>query len=287
MDMINNFNKAMKYIDQNLENEIDFKKVSQIAGVSEFHFRKIFSYLSGTTLSSYIRKRKLSEASLDLINNRMKIIDVAIKYGYDSADGFTRAFKEWFGVNPSELKNYRDFKIYPSMTFQLTIRGGSNMNYRIEKKNPFKLVGVKKRIPIVFEGENPEIMKIAQGITQEQRERLQSYRDAEVKTVINASYNFDDGVYEENGKLDHLIGSITTLDIDFGEFDVVEVPSHTWAIFSCEGQFPILMQDTHAKIVSEWLPSSGYELVDAPLISFNGDMSDLSNVYSEIWVAIK
>ncbi|MBN8049128.1 MULTISPECIES: AraC family transcriptional regulator [Paraclostridium] len=287
MDMINNFNKAMKYIDQNLENEVDFKKVSQIAGVSEFHFRKIFSYLSGMTLSSYIRKRKLSEASLDLINNKMKIIDVAIKYGYDSADGFTRAFKEWFGVNPSELKNHKDFKIYPSMTFQLTIRGGSNMNYRIEKKNPFKLVGVKKRVPIVFEGQNPEIMKIAQSITQEQRERLQSYRDTEVKTVVNASFNLDDGVYEEKGNLDHLIGSITTLDLDFGEFDVVEVPSHTWAIFSCEGQFPNLMQDTYAKIASEWLPSSGYELVDAPGISFNGDMSNLSNVYSEIWVAIK
>lgn len=287
MDMINNFNKAMKYIDQNLENEVDFKKVSQIAGVSEFHFRKIFSYLSGMTLSSYIRKRKLSEASLDLINNKMKIIDVAIKYGYDSADGFTRAFKEWFGVNPSELKNNKDFKMYPSMTFQLTIRGGSNMNYRIEKKNPFKLVGVKKRVPIVFEGQNPEIIKIAQSITQEQRERLQSYRDTEVKTVVNASFNFDDGVYEEKGNLDHLIGSITTLDVDFGEFDVVEVPSHTWAIFSCEGQFPNLMQDTYAKIASEWLPSSGYELVDAPGISFNGDMSNLSNVYSEIWVAIK
>lgn len=287
MDMINNFNKAMKYIDQNLENEVDFKKVSQIAGVSEFHFRKIFSYLSGMTLSSYIRKRKLSEASLDLINNKMKIIDVAIKYGYDSADGFTRAFKEWFGVNPSELNNHKDFKMYPSMTFQLTIRGGSNMNYRIEKKNPFKLVGVKKRVPIVFEGQNPEIIKIAQSITQEQRERLQSYRDTEVKTVVNASFNFDDGVYEEKGNLDHLIGSITTLDVDFGEFDVVEVPSHTWAIFSCEGQFPNLMQDTYAKIASEWLPSSGYELVDAPGISFNGDMSNLSNVYSEIWVAIK
>lgn len=287
MDMINNFNKAMKYIDQNLGNEIDFKKVSQIAGVSEFHFRKIFSYLSGMTISSYIRKRRLSEASLDLLNNKMKIIDVAMKYGYDSSDGFARAFKEWFGVNPSELKNYKDLKIYPSMTFQLTIRGGSTMNYRIEKKDEFKLVGVKKRVPIVFEGQNPEIMKIAQSITQEQRERLQSYRNTDVKAVVNASFNFDEGVYEEKGNLDHLIGSITTLDIDFGEFDVIEVPSHTWAVFSCEGQFPTVMQDTYAKIASEWLPSSGYELVDAPGISFNGDMSNLSNVYSEIWVAVK
>ena len=134
MDMLANFNKAMEYIETHLEEEIDFNMVSKIAGVSEYHFRKMFSYISGMTLSSYIRKRRLSKASFDLMQRNIKIIDIAIKYGYDSADGFTRAFKEWFGVNPSDIKYVDNLKIFPRMTFQLTIKGGSNMNYRIEKK---------------------------------------------------------------------------------------------------------------------------------------------------------
>ena len=177
MDMLANFNKAMEYIETHLEEEIDFNMVSKIAGVSEYHFRKMFSYISGMTLSSYIRKRRLSKASFDLMQRNIKIIDIAIKYGYDSADGFTRAFKEWFGVNPSDIKYVDNLKIFPRMTFQLTIKGGSNMNYRIEKKEAFKLVGVKGQVPIVFEGVNQEIMKIAQSITEEQRKLLQSYRN--------------------------------------------------------------------------------------------------------------
>lgn len=287
MDMLTNFNKAMQYIEIHLEEEIDFNIVSSIAGVSEYHFRKMFLYLSGMTLSSYIRKRRLSKASFDLMKKNTKIIDIAIKYGYDSSDGFTRAFKGWFGVNPSEVKDARNLKVFPRMTFQLTVKGGSNMNYRIEKKEAFKLVGVKGQVPIVFEGVNQEIIKIAQSITEEQRKLLQSYRNEEIKTVVNASFNFDDKIYEEKGQINHLIGSITTLDIDFDKFDVIEVPACTWAIFSCKGLFPTVFQDTWAKILSEWLPSSNYELINVPAISFNGDMSDIQNVYSEIWFGIK
>ena len=117
MDMLKDFNEAMQYIEEHLNQEIDFNKVSQIAGVSEFHFRKMFSYLSGMTLVNYIRRRRLSQASLDLKQRDMKIIDVAVKYGYDSADGFTRAFREWFGINPSEVKNTNNLKIFPRCIF--------------------------------------------------------------------------------------------------------------------------------------------------------------------------
>ena len=157
----------------------------------------------------------------------------------------------------------------------------------MKKKEAFKLVGVKGQVPIVFEGINQEIMKIAQSITEEQRKLLQSYRNEDVKTVVNASFDFDDKRYEEKGNLNHLIGSITTLDIDFGEFDVVEVPACTWAIFPCKGPFPTVFQDTWGKILSEWLPSSNYELINVPEISFNRDMSDMQNVYSEIWIGVK
>ncbi|NMM53110.1 AraC family transcriptional regulator [Paenibacillus aquistagni] len=287
MDMLRDMNQALAYIEAHLDEELDDDKIALLAGTSTYHFRRLFSYLSGMSLNAYVRNRRLSEASLELQHESVRVIDVAIKYRYHSADGFTRAFKEWCGMNPSEVKSSSQLKLFPRMTFQLTVQGGVDMNYRIEHKEAFKLVGVKKRVPIVFEGENPEIVKLMQSITAEQRMKLQSYRNTEVSTVVNASYHFEEGRHEEKGELDHLIGSITTLDTDFDGFEVVEVPACTWAVFSSEGPFPKTMQDTWAKIASEWLPSSRYELIDVPEISLTGDMSNLQQVYSEIWIGVR
>ena len=287
MDMLKDMNEALRYIEDHLDDDIGFDEMAAIAGVSEYHFRKLFSYLSGMSLSSYIRNRRLSQAAIDLQHGGERVLDVAVKYGYDSADGFSRAFRDWAGINPSEVKNSDSFKVFPRLTFQLTVQGGSDMEYRIVEKGPFKLVGIKKRVPIVFEGQNPEIMKMVQAITPEQREKLQQLRNTEVKTVVNASFNFDEGRYEEKGHLDHFVGSITTLDGNFGNFDVVEVPAGNWAVFGSEGPFPETLQNTWAKIFSEWLPSSHYELVDGPEISFNGDFSNPQQVYSEIWIPVK
>lgn len=287
MDMLRDMNEALRYIEKHLDEEIDFGEAAEIAGVSEFHFRKLFSYLSGMGLSAYVRNRRLSQAASDLQQRDGRVLDVAVKYGYDSADGFSRAFRDWSGMNPSEVKNSDSFKLFPRLTFQLTIQGGMDMEYRIEEKDAFKLVGIKKRVPIVFEGQNPDIMKMVQAITPEQREKLSQWRNTEVKTVVNASFDFDDGRSEEKGQLDHLIGSITTLEKDFEEFDAVEVPAGSWAIFSVEGPFPQTLQDIWGKIFSEWLPSSNYELIEGPEISFNGDMADFQKVYSEIWIPVK
>lgn len=287
MDMLKDMNQAMHYIEENLDGEIDFDQVAALAGVSEYHFRKMFSYLAGMGLSSYIRNRRLSQAAFDLKQGGERVLDIAVKYGYDSADGFSRAFREWSGINPSEVKDSVSLKVFPRLTFQLTIQGGMNMEYCIEEKESFKLVGVKKRVPILFEGQNPEIMKMVQSITPEQREKLQSWRNTEVKTVVNASFNFDEGRSEQKGQLDHLIGSITTLDESFGDFEVVGIPAGSWAIFTTTGPFPETLQKVWGQIFAEWLPSSNYELVEGPEISFNGDMSDLQNVYSEIWIPVK
>lgn len=161
------------------------------------------------------------------------------------------------------------------------------MDYKIEKKEPFNIVGVKKRIPIQFEGVNQEIIKLAEGITPEQRKTMHGLMDMEPARVVNASFNFDDGRMEEKGGLDHMIGVLTTQEAGFENLDAVEVPKLTWAVFSSTGEHPKTMQETWQKIASEWLPSSDYELVDAPEISFTGDLSNPDEVYSEIWIAVK
>ncbi|BBN97626.1 AraC family transcriptional regulator [Sporolactobacillus terrae] len=285
--MLKSMNEALDYIESQLNGEIEDNKLERITGTSVYHFRRMFSFLSGMTLGEYIRNRKLSNATFDLLHEGMSVTDTAFKYGYASVDGFSRAFRDWSGISPSEVKKKNMLKAFPKLSFQLTIRGGIDMDYRIENKDPFKIIGVKKRVPIQFEGENPEIIKLAKRITPEQRKKLHSYANMEPNQVVNASYNLDEGCMEEKGSLDHMIGCLTTKESNFDEFDVVEVPALTWAIFSSKGEFPKIMQETWAKFASEWLPSSDCELVDAPNLSFTGDLSDRKNVYSEIWFAVK
>ncbi|EOR23978.1 AraC family transcriptional regulator [Cytobacillus oceanisediminis] len=285
--MLKSMNEAMDYIESHLYDEIDYNELERITGTSVYHFRRMFSFLSGMTLGEYVRNRRLSNATFDLLHEGMSVTETAFKYGYESVDGFSRAFREWSGINPSEVKKKNMLKAFPKLSFQLTIQGGINMDYRIEKKEAYKIVGVKKRVPIQFEGENQEIIKLAKSITPEQRKKLHSYANMEPNQVVNASYNLEEGCMEEKGSLDHMIGFLTTKELDFDGFEVVEVPALTWAIFSSKGEFPKIMQETWAKIASEWLPASDYELVDAPNISFTGDLSDRNNVYSEIWFAVK
>lgn len=285
--MLRRLNEAMDYIDSHITEELDETKIEQITGTSIYHFRRLFSLLAGVTLGEYIRNRKLSNATFDLLHEGMSVTEVVFKYGYESVDGFSRAFKQWAGISPSEVNQEVNLKAFPKLSFQLTIQGGSDMDYRIEDKDAFKIVGVSKRVPLQFEDENQEIIKLAQSITEEQRVKMRSFANVEPFQVVNASYNFDENRMEEKGNLDHMIGVITTIDSDFKGFDVVEVPALTWAKFSCRGEFPKVMQETWGKIFSDWLPSSNYELVEAPEISFTKDLSDLDNVYSEIWVAVK
>ncbi|WP_176215270.1 AraC family transcriptional regulator [Cytobacillus gottheilii] len=285
--MLKSMNEALDYIESHLNDEIDYNALERITGTSLYHFRRMFSFLSGMTLGEYVRNRKLSNATFDLLHEGMSVTETAFKYGYESVDGFSRAFREWSGISPSEVKKKNMLKAFPKLSFQLTIQGGINMDYRIEKKESFKIVGVKKRVPIQFEGENQEIIKLAKSITPEQRKRLHSYANMEPNNIVNASYNFDNERMEEKGSLNHMIGFLTTIESGFDEFEVVEVPALTWAIFASKGAFPKIMQETWGKIVSEWLPSSDYELVEAPEISFTGDLSDRNNVYSEIWFAVK
>ena len=285
--MLKNMNDAMKYIEENLTNEIDFKVVARFAHCSEYHFKRMFSFLAGITLSEYIRRRRLSLAAFELINSNSKVIDVAIKYGYNSPDSFTRAFQQLHGVTPSEARNNgQQLKAYPLMTFQLSIRGGNEMNYRIEQKEAFNIVGIMKRVPIIFEGENPEITAMWKSLTMEKIEQLKNLSNVEPIGMIQASTNFSEGRMEEKGELDQYIGVATTLECP-ENYTKLEVPVLTWAIFESTGPFPSTLQETWGKIYSEWLPSSHYQVTEGPeILSIKSKDLTSPSVICEIWIPI-
>ena len=288
MDSLANLNKALQYIEDHLEEDIDLKEAARLAQCSDYHFSRMFSFLAGIPLSGYIRRRRLTLAAFELQAGDLRIVDVAVKYGYQSADAFSRAFQALHGITPSSVKAQATSLIaYPRMTFQLTVQGGNAMNYRIIEKESFHIVGMMKRVAIQFDGVNPEIASMWQSLTSEDIGELKQLSNVEPQGLISASVNFSEGRMEEKGKLDHYIGAATSSKEFPERFSKLEVPAMTWAVFEAVGPFPETLQQVWGRIYSEWFPSASYEVARGPEILWN-EGKDVSspNFRSEIWIPV-
>lgn len=147
MEWLNRLNAVITYLEEHLEDEIDLTRMAQISCCSPFHFQRMFSYLAEVPLGEYIRRRKMTRAAADLQNESERIIDIALKYGYDSPTSFNRAFQGVHEIAPSEArKSGAVLKAYLPISFKITIKGEAEMNYRIEKKDAFRMVGAKRAL---------------------------------------------------------------------------------------------------------------------------------------------
>ena len=285
--LLKELNLVIDYIEDHLTDDLSLEKIAEYAGVSDYHFRKIFFYLSGMTLSEYVKNRKLSAANQDLLRGE-KVTDVAFKYGYQSVDGFTRAFKKWSGFLPSDVIKKGMSLSFPKLSFVITVKGGTAMEFKIEEKPAFHLVGVSQRVPMQFEGVNKEIVKLAKSITDEQKIEMHALQNIEPYEIVNASFDADYHFLKEEGYLTHLIGVLTTKEEVSDQLEKVPVEACTWAIFPNEGPFPSTLQETMARAYSEWLPSSDYEVIQAPTFSFTKmDKNKKDHAYSEVWIPVR
>ncbi|WP_100397781.1 AraC family transcriptional regulator [Bacillus sp. FJAT-44742] len=279
MDSLENMNGAISYIEDNLMHEIDFQEVSRIAQCSEYHFKRMFSFLAGVSLSEYIRRRRLTHAAFDLKNSNEKVIDIAMKYGYHSPDAFTRAFQSLHGVTPTEARLHaHSLKAFPQMTFQLTIKGGTELNYRVEEKGAFRVAGWKNRITLVPAGTNPEISGMWESISDKTYSQIESLSELEPRGIINVCANFSEE-RSQHGELDYYIAAATTKQCP-ENLEELEIQKNTWAVFEVEGDWD-KVQDAWGRIYSEWFPSSGYEHVEGPEILASKENK------SEIWMTVR
>ncbi len=282
MEWIEQLNKAINYMEEHLEEGIELEKVAEIACCSAFHFQRMFSYIANIPLSEYIRRRKMTRAAFDLQTKEIRIIDIALKYGYNSPTAFTRAFKSVHGVSPSEAKsNGKKLKAFPPITFKLSIKGDVEMNYRIEKKDAFRIVGVKEQYKINIE-ENLEVIPkfwqntFGSGIIS----KIASLMSKEPYGLLGVSSCM-------NGKnFDYYIAVASDKEIPDGMYEY-HVPKCTWAIFESVGPLPEALQNLQKRIITEWLPTSGYEYANAPDIEVYTEGNQQSEDYKcEVWLPI-
>jgi AraC family transcriptional regulator len=279
---------AMRYIEENLAGEIDSQELSRIAYCSEYHFRRMFSFLAGMPLSEYIRRRRLTLAGTILKNSEEKIIDLALRIGYQSPDAFAKAFQNMHGVSPSQArKGNVPLKAFPPMTFHLTIHGGNEMNYRIVETEAFSIAGIKKRIPLIYEGKNPHIESMWASLTMDDFTELKQLSNLEPTGILCVSANFAEGRFLTEGDfLDEYIGVATTKIVP-ERWEVLSVDASTWAVFTIIGEFPKTLQDTWARIFAEWFPTSAYESTGGPEILWNESPDTSKPDYkSELWIPI-
>lgn len=286
MNYTQGLQNAIDYIENHLTENIDCCDVAGHAGFSSFYFQKIFNVLCDCSLGEYIRNRRLTLAGAELNATNARVIDVAMKYGYESPESFTRAFVKFHGITPSQAKkNDSVLKSFSRLSVEINLKGGSIMNYKIVKKDAFKVLE-KISKQSIYDSENintiPDFWS-------------KSHNDGTVATLLSKTSDrtFIYGICYNNEPTDSktfdysIAAKYDGTEIPDG-FTVKEIPKRTWAVFTCEGAMPEAMQKTWHKISAEFFPAANYEpTYELDIEAYTaGDMSS-PDYKSEIWVPVK
>ena len=284
MDWTEAISKAVQYIEDNITEDISAEDVANHVNISAYYFQKGFSLLCGYTITEYIRNRRLALAAGEIASGNIKIIDAALKYGYNSPDSFTKAFTRFHGVTPSMVqKNGTMIKIFAPLKIKLSLEGGYIMEYKLVKKDSFVVMGVLKESS--YDSAKtviPEFWK-------------EHYERGNGKYVCGMfGVNIDEPM-AGSGTFKYMIADAYNPAMDIPEgFITKMIPEFTWAVFPCRGAMPDALQDVNKKIFSEWLPAlKEYEFAAGYCIEMYDDASKYpngnedKNYYSEIWIPVK
>ncbi len=275
--------EAVQYIEDHITDELTAGMIAEQVHLSSFYFQKGFAMLCGYTIMEYIRNRRLALAGNDLVAGDEKIIDIAMKYGYDSPDSFARAFYRFHGVTPNMArKDGVMLKSFAPLRIKLSLEGGRLMDYRIENKEAFTVIANAKTFP--YEGAKETVPAFWQ----------EHFGSGKGKTVMGVyGINIDEKMGKDT--FEYLIADPLEEGRTVPEgFVTRAIPAFSWAVFPCVGAMPKTLQDVNTRIFTEWLPAlkeyefaAGYcvEMYDDPAKYPNGTGDE--NYYCEIWIPVK
>ncbi|MDF2685323.1 MAG: transcriptional regulator, AraC family [Clostridia bacterium] len=298
MNLLEKMNYAIDYVEQHITDEIDLTKIAQLACCSTYNFQRMFSFIADISIVEYIRRRRLTMAALELQQSNIKVIDLAFKYGYESPVSFTRAFQSMHGITPTAARNPNvSLKAFSRISFQITIKGVNEMNYRIVKTEPFKVFGLEGIVSTVNDSKYfPHVGAIWQE-NHKNGKYEQLFLDAGESKHILYETMFINSMCRIHGlmnykKIDdttygYMQCSFVTPESKTEGYEIYELPQTTWVVFPMDipdwdvgGAMNIL----NKRFYSEWLPISEYEKADGPEFEMYGGSPKKG--YIELWMPI-
>lgn len=286
MDWALGIQNAVDYIEEHITEELDFEEIARRAASSGFYFQRIFGALCGYSLGEYIRNRRLTLAGNELSAKGGKVIDIAFKYGYDSPESFARAFSKFHGITPSQAKkDGSQLRSFSRLYVNLTLKGGSTMDYKIIEKEAFTVLE-KVSTQSIVDSENKNTIPDFW---------TASHQNGTVKTLLDLT---DDKTYifgicygnipEDQKTFDYSIAAVCDKNIAVPEgFRMNTIPARTWAVFESIGELPRSVQETWHRICSEFFPSSVYEpTYEMDIEAYPSLEMDAADYRCEIWVPV-
>lgn len=288
MDWITGIQRALDYTEAHLTEEIDYEEAAKRACSSSFHFQRMFTLLCGFSLGDYIRMRRLTLAACELQQTGEKVIDIALKYGYDTPESFSRAFARFHGVSPTDARRGGKVKSFSRLSVKLILSGGNTMDYRIEKKDAFQLVCKKIQ---VHKPQGDTATADISAFWNEcsgngTMEVLCKYADfAQIGGLLGVCFSgeMDDSAFPYG------IGApYNGVPVTDAGLDIIDIPAHTYAVFTCRGPMPDAFKRIYQQICTEFFPQSSYEYGNGVELEVYPSADTQSPDYScEIWIAVK
>ena len=284
MGWVESLQRAIDYMEEHMTEPVSMDQIARQANVSVFHFQRTFSILTDMPVGEYLRGRRLTLAAHELSSTDNKIIDIAYKYGYDTPEAFTKAFRRQHGLTPSDArKHLGKLKSYNRLVIQVSLKGASPMKYRIVEREGFQAVGIKQEFSLV-DGENmrgiPKMWDEAN--SNGASDSLVELNNGEIKGLLGICAGHADGK-----KMDYWIGAECTEKAP-DNMSAIEIPASRWAVFEVHGAMPDAMPKVWKQIFSEWFPSNQYEHAPSPELEvYPAGDAYRNDYYSEIWIPLK
>ena len=275
--MMHQFNRTMEYLESKLDAEVDLQQFQQLSGYSYALFSRLFSILADMTLAEYLRNRRLSEAVTDLRESSEKVIDIALKYGYESADAFSSAFKKFHGETPSEVRNGKPYRVFPKLQLSLKITGGKNMDIKIQKKPAFTVAGVL--LEAIDNSQCPSAW-----------EQLYATHSFERLEGLGSGQSFGVCSDVKEGEIINYIAAYDVTDKTKAEeldLSIKDIPTAEYAIVPVNGAIPTSIQHAWKYVLEIFFPETGYRHSGAPdfEVYTEGDMSS-PDYQMELWIPV-
>ncbi|MCM1315405.1 MAG: AraC family transcriptional regulator [Prevotella sp.] len=287
MNWINGIQNALDYIENHITDNLDYAEIAKQAYCSVFYFQRIFNALCGMTIGEYIRKRRLTLAGSELYSEKSKVIDVALKYGYESPESFTRAFVKFHGITPSEARrNGSSLKSFSRLSVKIILKGGNTMNYSIVEKKSFKVLSKTETHSVIEEQDINTIPDFWD----------KAHKTGIIETLLK---NASDKTYIFGICYGNTHTSQMTFDysiaVECGEnviipegYTVSEIPARTWIVAECIGAMPEAIQKLWHELCAEFFPTSEYK----PTYEMDIEAYPAGNMISpdykcQIWIPIE